>query len=365
MALGPDSPTPDPLTWLFNTAIRGILGKRPLGDITPGGVPIFSNFFERVRAAQIAQAQPLPSPPGFPTSTIPPRVPPRPGGVSIPDRIPGRVGTGAIGRILTSSPWGAILAGVFYPSTTATDDVLCQQTQYGVWCPPGLPAVPAPAMPGTRPGRRSRGRVARPGRRSRPRVANPVAPPRAQPRGRPLTNTRPRVIEQPRVETRAPPAPRSLPPPAASFPPPSSSTIPLPRTIPATIPASRALPALASLVLPAIGIGSSLFTGSQTRIGSQTNPLTGSRPITIPGTITLPGIGPSPSPLANLATNPLTSFNAAVAQSPAQELDRQCRERAKRKRKKKREPRKVCYRGTYVESSKSTRKTRKEKVPCQ
>jgi len=78
----------------------------------------------------------------------------------------------------------------------------------------------------------------------------------------------------------------------------------------------------------------------------------------------LPNVGPSPVPLPELALQPLTSFQRAVAQSPAQELDRQCRERAKRKRKK-REPRKVCYRGTFTETKSSTRKVRKEKIPCQ
>jgi hypothetical protein len=83
------------------------------------------------------------------------------------------------------------------------------------------------------------------------------------------------------------------------------------------------------------------------------------------GRIELPNITTLPQPLPGLATQPLTAFQAAVAQSPAQELDRQCRERAKRKRKKKREPRSVCYRGTFTETKKSTRKVRKEKIPCQ
>jgi hypothetical protein len=308
---------------------------------------------------------PAPNIPGLPGSippSSPPSVPGRPGGPSIPDRLPGGSVIGeAAGTIVRSILRGGWVGGIFYPSSTSRDDTVCLETDYGPWCPPGLPAVPAPAVPGTRTGRRARPRVVRPGRRARPRVANPVAPPKVQPRGRPVTISRPRVIEQPRVETRAPPAPRSLPPPSSSFPAPGP--VARPATIPAT--SSRVLPALASLVLPAVGVATSLLSGSQTRVGSQANPLTWPRPITLPGTITLPGIGPSPSPLANLAANPLTSFNAVVAQSPAQELDRQCRERAKRKRKKKREPRKVCYRGTYIESSKSTRKTRKEKVPCQ
>jgi len=83
------------------------------------------------------------------------------------------------------------------------------------------------------------------------------------------------------------------------------------------------------------------------------------------GVIQLPG-GAS-NPLAELATQPLplTAFNPAVAQSPAQELDRQCRERAKQKRKKRKpKERNVCYRGTFYELKKGTRKQRKEKIPC-
>lgn len=37
---------------------------------------------------------------------------------------------------------------------------------------------------------------------------------------------------------------------------------------------------------------------------------------------------------------------------------------AKKKPKKKREPRAVCYRGTYTETSKSLRKVRREQIPC-
>lgn len=36
----------------------------------------------------------------------------------------------------------------------------------------------------------------------------------------------------------------------------------------------------------------------------------------------------------------------------------------KKKRKKKREPRSVCYRGTYTETSKSLRKVRGERIRC-
>lgn len=323
----------------------------------------------RARPPSIASTPPLipaPAVPGLPGSIPPgsvPSVPGRPGGISIPDTLPGRIPSagGILGSVAQSILRGGWVGAIFYPSSTSNRDTFCIETEYGPWCPPGAQNVPAPAIPRPGTGRRSRGRVARPGRRARPRVANPVVPPKVQPRGRPVTISRPRVIEQPRVVTRSPPMPRSLPPPASSFPAPGP--VAAPTSIPAT--SSRALPALASLVLPAVGIAVSALTGSQTRIGSQTNPLVGPRPGAIPGTITLPGIQPGAAPLPNLATAPLTAFNPAVAQSPATELDRQCRERAKQKRKrKKRKPRSECYRGTYIELKNGTRKTRKEKVPC-
>jgi hypothetical protein len=162
---------------------------------------------------------------------------------------------------------------------------------------------------------------------------------------------------------------------------PTSAALPqsLPAAVPAPIPNSAILPA--SLTL--LGVGAAILSqaASSASRAVYRNPvinrpsfpspaIPGTLPVTLSpavpglGSITLPGIGPSPNPLTNPATLPLTSFNPAVAQSPAQDLDRQCRERAKRKRKK-REPRNVCYRGTFTETKRSTRKVRKEKIPCQ
>lgn len=317
---------------------------------------------------------PIPSPgvPGSPPVRPPPSVPGLPsGGPSIADRIPPSTAIGAAGRTLLQSilrgGWAGLL---FYPREAGRGSALCVETQYGPYCPPVVQAVPAAVPLPSGPRRRSRripGTAAPPRRRERGRVAQPAAP--AVPRGRPVTISRPQVIPQPRVITRPFPAPRSLPPPGASFPTPG------PVARPAAIPAARPglLPAVAAAAIPA-AVG--LLLGSQTAARSQTYSPAGSIPgqsvAPIPGLanppqlgqLELPGVGPSPSPLTAAQLAPLTSFNAAVAQSPAEELDRQCRERAKRKRKK-REPRSVCYRGTFTETKSSTRKVRKEKIPCQ
>lgn len=313
-----------------------------------------------------------PGVPGSPPSSPPPSIPGLPSGPSIPDRIPPLTGVGAATRAVLQTilrgGWAGLL---FYPREAGRGSALCVETQYGPYCPPVVQAVPAAVPLPSGPRRRSRrvpGTAAPPRRRERGRVAQPAAP--AVPRGRPVTISRPQVIPQPRVITRPFPQPSSLPPPGATF--------PLPGNVarPAAIPAARpgVIPAVAAAAIPA-ALG--LLIGSQTAARSQTY----SPPSTIPGVgvgplpgvmnppqlgrVELPGVGPSPLPLPNLATAPLTSFQAAVAQSPAQELDRQCRERAKRKRKKKREPRSVCYRGTFTETKSSTRKVRKEKIPCQ
>lgn len=320
----------------------------------------------------IPAPSPSPGVPGSPPVRPPPSIPGIPSGPSIPDRIPPLTGVGVAARTVLQTilrgGWAGLL---FYPREAGRGSALCVETQYGPYCPPVVQAVPAAVPLPSGPRRRSRripGTAAPPRRRERGRVAQPAAP--AVPRGRPITISRPQVIPQPRVITRSFPPPRSLPPPSSSFPAPG------PVARPAAIPAARPglLPAVAAAAIPA-AVG--LLLGSQTAARSQTyspsrsipgqgvGPIPGiSNPPQL-GRIELPGIGPSPSPLTNPLTQPLTSFQAAVAQSPAQELDRQCRERAKRKRKKKREPRSVCYRGTFTETKSSTRKVRKEKIPCQ
>jgi len=322
------------------------------------------------RVASTPPLIPVPGLPPLPGMTPPvpvsPGTPPIAGGPSIPDRIPPRVsvGTGAIGAVL-SRVIGAGVGALFYPRSTSATDEVCIETQYGPYCPPGLPvgvlnvpaAVPRPAGP------RRRGRVrpvtpaAPPRRRERGRtLPAPTAPVRT--RGRPQTISRPVVVPQARVVSPTMPRPSSLPPTVGDFPIPSTPA--RPAAVPA--PAARvSLPAVLPLVLPFVGSLFSTAAGSQTGLGSAAVPRPAIRPGI--GSVTLPGSFPASLPLPNLALQPLTAFSTAVAQSPAQDLDRQCRERAERKRKK-RKPRSVCYRGTFTETSKSTFKRRKEKIKC-
>jgi len=313
---------------------------------------------------------PIPSFPGVPGSVPPVAVPPGtpgiPSGPSIPDRIPPRtipVG-GVIGSVLSRViGWGA--GALFYPRSTSPNDVICVDTDYGPWCPPGMPAVPAPvAVPGSRPGRRSRPRVipgTSPRRRERPRTLPAPAIPVPRPRGRPVTISQPVVRPAPRVATGSLPQPRSLPPPVTKFPAPGNLPMPSIPTAAAANPLIRALPMIAAIVLPSIGAWVGSGARAMPRVGSPSIPAY--PPSAIPGLGTFPGIGPQPLPMPALA--PLTAYSTAVAQSPAQDLDRQCRERAKQKRKRKKpKDRAVCYRGTFYELKKGTRKQRKEKIPC-
>lgn len=322
------------------------------------------------------------SPPLVPVPGSPPVPPPTssppgfPGGSSIPDRIGGR--PVSIGGFLSSILRGGWIGALFYPSANprGRGSQLCIETEYGPWCPPGLPgaesvAAPRPvAVPGQRGRRRPRAVPAAPGRRRRARPgvvpgAVPIGPPR--PRGRPVTISRPRVETRPDVAvlTRSPPTSSPLPPPVPGSLP---STVPVPRTgtiaapRPATVPATSSLPlpTIAGLVLPALGAWVSAVAGPT--VGAIAGPIVG--PIVGP----LPGIGPLPGPGAaprpQPLPSPLTAFNTAPATSAARDLDEQCRARA-RQRRKKRKPRSVCYRGTYVEKRNGTIKRRKEKVRCQ
>lgn len=332
----------------------------------------------------IAQTPPLIPVPGLPPIpgsqppvTVPGGTPARPGGVSIPDRIPGRVSVpggvaGAVSAVAQSILRGGWIGALFYPSSTSRTDVVCTQTQYGPWCPPGMPAVPAPgAIPAPRPGTRRRPRAVpgtSPRRRERPRTAAP-----AQPRGRPVTISRPQVITPPRVIDRTFPQPNSLPPPVWN---PGPVTAPSPATVPAARPVT--IPALAALAIPGLAAWLGTSSASQTAARTQTNALARGivspaivSPVTVPQVGAIPGVGAitlpggAVNPLAELATQtlPLTAYSAAVAQSPAQELDRKCRERAERKRKK-RKPRSECWKGSYTETRKGTLKRRREKIRC-
>lgn len=348
---------PAGVKWIASSVIAGLFGSRG------GRSGVYSDFF--LGLPQRGVLGTVPGTPGINPGAPPPRVPGFPGGVSIPDRIPPRVATGA-GAVARSFLRGGWVGALFYPSSTSSSDTVCIATQYGPWCPPGTVANVPAAVPLPRPGGRRRPRAvpgAPPRRRERPRTSSPALP--APGRGRPITISRPQVISPPRVVTGSFPQPRSLPPPTTTFPLPGS--VALPRAVPAAVPgtAARVAAAAAALVLPALGSWVRPSVGSQTLTRTQTN--IGSIPSTFPTVAPFPGIAPSPgafpSPLPALALAPLTAFRPAVAQSPAQDLDRQCRERAKRKRKK-REPRKECWKGSYTETRKGTLKRRREKIPC-
>lgn len=349
------------ISWV--TATGG--GTAPPGAIGGGGAPVQSSYGT---LNQIPGTPPLlpplpPQPtPGFPGGGSMPGVPGR-GPYSIPDAVPGRV-TGALGAFLRSWWIGAL----FYPSANpgGRGSQLCIETNYGPWCPPGLPTIDASvAAPAAVPGRRDRRRPrvvpAAPGRRRRRAVTVPgaAAPPQARPRGRPVTISRPRIETRPDVAAvvRTPPQPSSPPIPASL---PRAQTVSLPRTVvspaPVSIPASSSssslLPTLASVLLPSIGAWVGSIPGTVPRILSPT----------MPGQLPMPGLGATPG--LNPQLNPLTQFNTAPAPSAAQDLDEQCRARA-RQRRKKRKPRSECWKGSYTETRKGTLKRRREKIKCQ
>jgi len=355
---------PAGVKWIATSVLGGIFGSRG------GRSGVLSDFFRGLPQRGVLGT--VPGTPGINPGAPPPRVPGFPGGVSIPDRIPPRVATGA-GAIARSILRGGWVGALFYPSSTSSSDTVCIATQYGPWCPPGTVANVPAAVPLPRPGGRRRPRAvpgAPPRRRERPRTSSTSSPASSPalpaPRGRPITISRPRVVAQPRVVTASMPQPRSLPPPTTTFPLPGN--VALPRTSSTSSPATiaRVAAAAAAVVLPALGSWVRPSIGAQTLTGTPTN--LGSIPSTFPTVAPFPGVGTAPnafpSPVAELARAPLTSFNRAVAQSPAQELDRQCRERAKRK-KKKRKPRSECWKGSYTETKKGTLKRRREKIECQ
>lgn len=338
--------------WIFSTALGGIFGSRG------GGSGVFSDFFRSLPERGTLRSIPT-TPPLNPTAPLP-NVPGMPGTVSIPDRIPPSTVAGTVARSILRGGW---VGALFYPTATSSRDTVCIETQYGPWCPPGMPATASPvAVPGNRPGTRRRPRAVpgtSPRRRERPRTAAPPALP--APRGRPVTISRPQVIPAPRVLTSSFPTPRSLPPPGASFPLPRTSSIPATIPAAATFPWSRVLPTVAQLVLPSLG--SYVRTSFASPALSQPIPNVGTMPLVSPLPSSFPSSQSQPSALPQLALAPLTSFRTAEAQSPAQDLDRQCRERAKRKRKK-RKPRRECWKGSYTETSKGTLKRRREKIKC-
>lgn len=82
-----------------------------------------------------------------------------------------------------------------------------------------------------------------------------------------------------------------------------------------------------------------------------------------------PGETARPPGEVRMPEDPLNLFGAPdpladpVARPPG-EADRCSCAQQKPKKKRKREPRKVCYRGTFTETSKSLRKVRREQIPC-
>lgn len=322
------------------------------------------------RGPSIAQVPPfIPAPsfppgtPGRPRAPAPGRIPGRPGGPSIPDRVGGRVAVPGIPAILSRViGWGFGL--LTYPREAGRGSDLCVKTEAGIWCEPVVANVPAPAIPR---GPRRRGRV-RPGAaapqtgdRARARArGRPQAQAQPQGRGRPVVISQPRPIPAEAVRE----AVRAIPPAQLPIPTTPPVTAPLPRSavqarpvsLPRTLP--RAIPATAAIVGPVLG--SWVFGSPSTGMPNIRTPMT--NPLTLPGQFPSPG----PSPLRALNPAGLTALRAAPATSAAQDLDRQCRERAKERRKrKKRKPRSVCYRGTFKELKNGTRKYRKEKIPCQ
>lgn len=351
--------------WIFTTAIDGLFGGRR----DPTGV--FTTFFDQLRARQ--QQPPVSAPPIAP----PPAPIPAPSGPSIPDRmgvdpksgytiggirlpqtIPGSLPASipGWGSVITRVLGPTIAGGLLWPLEAGRGSDL--RDKYG---------MPAPAAPGRRRGARPRGRRAR----ARPRavgvpgVTVPVATPKG--RGRPVTISqpvvRPGAIAIPNINRRYPvqpvPGPVKLPAPA-----------PIPRT------AGQTAGALARLAAPyaqsilqgaalAFLMPSPAIPRARSTVASPATPMPG---IGVPpslGSITLPGQSAFPTAQLNLAAQPLTAFQYAPAQSPAQELDDQCKARAREKRKKRKpKDRSVCYRGTFIEKRRGTSKSRKEKIPC-
>lgn len=360
----------DPVT--IGAAIKAIAWLRSIAGFLPsgGGVPKFikGGIESAIAARPVTEAGTLGTVP-FPSTPPLIPVPGSPGAPSIPD-VPGRVATGAASTFLRSWWIGAL----FWPSANprGRGSQLCIETDYGPWCPPGLPnvdaAMPAPvAVPGSRGRRRPRAIPGAPGRRRRVRpLAVPQGPPR--PRGRPVTLSRPRVEVSPATAAviRAPSS--SRPPMPASLPPTQTVTLPRDISVPRNVvPVVQALPTqvpswvreLARLAPAVLGVP---LLGNWVGAPNVRPNLPSSRPGQIPGLGSIPGVGPSPA--LNPALAPLTAFNPAVAHSPAQELDRQCKERAKQRRKK-RKPRSECWKGSYTETRKGTRKHRRERIKCQ
>lgn len=164
-----------------------------------------------------------------------------------------------------------------------------------------------------------------------------------------------------RFNERAPPpvtAPVAPPPPRPA-PRPPSRPAPLPVTLPldtVTVSAPRSRPR-APITGPAPLL---TFGGSPSPLGFSSPGLGGSL---------LPGTPPSlltpiqPGPLGSPLTSPRPLPFPGAVQSPSPRRDCDCSQ--PKKKRKKRKPRDICYRGTYVEKRNGLSKRRRERIPCE
>lgn len=301
---------------------------------------------------------------------------------AIVGKIVGRIFTAAIGGILgggggrvrPGSPTGKFIRAVMDRPAPPT-------------MPPPTMPPPAPAPPQKPPKR-----FDRPDPRIRPGKRPPIRQPRgpAGPRrGFDPKETTPRPAPPPRYQLPPTQVPAVIPP-ELKFPPPPPPRLPGPDVIARTVPIwARVLGAAGALLWPSVLGDSDLGRGTWRTGGPRRRPRIRRRPRTpeqsIPDIVSglpAPRARPAPTPTSSPTPTPspfspgvprvpprvpvgLTPFQAAPIPSQFSGCP-PCPSRApKRKQRKKREPRTVCYRGTFYESARSTRKFRKEKIPCQ
>lgn len=259
---------------------------------------------------------------------------------SIPPQWYGRAAA-AVGGVLRQIPAIAVVGGLFWPTAAGRGSDLRDFYAKNV-------AKPLPKGPSRRRGRR-RAKV-------RPRKTRVLRPPLPVPARAPG----PVAIQRARARPKLPavaqmPRPRSLP---RKPPVPKAGKISV--SPPARIPGVGVPGAIRDIL-------SSVPPWVRTAVGgavlsSVVSPAVPKRFASFTPAVS-PSLGAQPLAFAWPNSDPLTRFQSAAAQSPASELDRQCRERAKRKRKPKKK-RTVCYRGTYTENADGTTKRKKEQIPC-
>lgn len=362
MASGPDVGGGNPLTWLFTTAIRGIRGDRPLGDITPGGVDIFGNFFRDVLNAQQAQnaaapvltQQPLPGQSGSVLDDLLKR----PGKIGTRDpnildellKRPStagqgdinrgpvvRAGAGSLAAILARG--AGLLGGLLYVDPNPKGVKSDRRDEFPD--PKKGPIQPPPNQPSKGP-------------RTRPVIGRPVvAPPPTAPLPA-LPETRPRT-PSPVLRPSVPSAPpREIPSrPTSPMPSPASgsrpASAPFPTASPATGPKSAPLPRLFAfpMLAPFLFANPNTNRSVRNQPGQSIEPVYRfSEPIGLtrirPGGLRSPLTSPSPSS---------SSDNCSCAK-PA-------------RNRKPRKPRDVCYKGEYIERANGITKFKRRKIKCQ